>query len=98
MAGTIGHNSALPTREWAGYQNSGFVTDANFFGFGLFDSPKIELTRNGGANWEFASISFLSKYRYFFCRFQGKQTQWDSGFKVNERQCRENDRRRSHLV
>ncbi len=51
---------SAPDAGMAGYQNSGFVTDANFFGFGLFDSPKIELTRNGGANWEFASISFLS--------------------------------------
>jgi photosystem II stability/assembly factor-like uncharacterized protein len=50
-----------PDAGTMGYQNSGFVIDENFFGFGLFDSSKIEVTKNGGLNWNIMDIPCLEK-------------------------------------
>ncbi|MDD5360909.1 MAG: T9SS type A sorting domain-containing protein [Ignavibacteria bacterium] len=52
---------SAPDAKSTGYQNSGFVIDANFFGFGLYDSSKIEITRNGGLNWSIINIPCLEK-------------------------------------
>lgn len=49
-----------PGQKTNGYMNSGFVTDQNFFGFGLNGKPGIMITKNGGTNWTLSDLSAFS--------------------------------------
>jgi hypothetical protein len=51
-----------------GAQNSVFVIDQNFFGFGLSESTaRVGFTTNGGTNWNYAALPGATSTQGFVC-------------------------------